>query len=334
MSVPDHPVGAVDEFDWIEGLRPLAEDAPEAFGLLDDAAAIPSRPGWDLIVSKDAMVEGVHFLADDPADLVARKLLRVNLSDLAAKGAEPYGYFLAVAWPARFGWPQRRAFVEGLSADQVEFGLKLLGGDTVSTPGPLTASLTILGWTPAGAMVRRGSALAGDVVLVSGSIGDGWLGLQAAQGSLTKLSVGDRAWLADRYRLPQPRVGLQAALRRHASAAADVSDGLIADAGHIAFASGVGLRLELDRLPRSAPAGRWLSMAADATAARVALATGGDDYEIVCTARPENVAPLQAAAQALDLPLTPIGAVVAGSGVEVTSGGRSIVVEAGGYRHR
>lgn len=334
MSVPDHPLGPVDEFDWIERLlRPLTGDAPEAFGLQDDAAAIPSRPGWDLIISKDAMVEGVHFLADDPADLIARKLLRVNLSDLAAKGAEPYGYFLAVAWPARFGWPQRCAFVEGLSSDQARFGLKLLGGDTVSTPGPLTVSLTILGWTPAGAMVRRGSAKPGDVVLVSGSIGDGWLGLQAARGSLAGLREEDRAWLADRYRLPQPRTGLQAALQRLANAAADVSDGLIADAGHIALASGVGLRLELDRLPISAPAERWLSGEADDTAARVALATGGDDYEIVCTASPANVAPLLAAARALDLPLTPIGAVVTGSGVEVTSGGRRVLVRAGGYRH-
>ena len=161
MSGPDAEDGPVDEFDWIaRHLRPLAAGAPEALGLLDDAAVIPARPGFDLVVSKDAIVEGVHFLADDPLDLVAGKLLRVNLSDLAAKGAEPYGYFLAIAWPAVCGWPARRAFVEGLRRDQHAFGLKLFGGDTVATPGPLTASVTIMGWVPAGRMIRRAGAKA------------------------------------------------------------------------------------------------------------------------------------------------------------------------------
>src|SRR5271170_5967899 len=137
-------------------MKPLTRGAPEALGLLDDAAVIPSRPGFDLVVSKDAIVEGVHFLPSDPLDLVARKLLRVNLSDLAAKGAEPYGYFLAVAWPAGSTRAARRAFAEGLKLDQAEFGLRLMGGDTVSTPGPFTASLTILGWVPTGRMVPRG----------------------------------------------------------------------------------------------------------------------------------------------------------------------------------
>lgn len=335
MSVPEEPAGPVDEFDWIERLlRPLTGGAPEAFDLLDDAAAIPARPGFDLIVSKDAAVEGVHFLAADPADLVARKLLRMNLSDLAAKGAEPYAYFLAVAWPSTFGWPRRRAFVEGLAADQALFGLTLLGGDTVSTPGPLTASVTIMGWTPAGAMVRRGTAQPGDVVLVSGSIGDGWLGLSAAQGALEGVSAADAGWLADRYRLPRPRVGVGEALRRYAHAAADVSDGLIADAGHIAAASGAGLRLDLDRLPLSEAADRWLSSQADPAAARVALASGGDDYEIVCAAPAANVAALRAAARALGLPLTPIGEITAEKGVAVMCGGRKVAVETGGYRHR
>jgi thiamine-monophosphate kinase len=326
--------GPPDEFEWIaRGLAPLAEGAPEAFGLLDDAAAIPSRPGYDLIVSKDAVVEGVHFLADDPPDLVARKLLRVNLSDLAAKGAEPYGYFLAVAWPPSHGWPEREAFARGLAEDQARFGLKLFGGDTVATPGPLTASLTILGWTPAGRMVRRAGAMPGDIILVSGTIGDGFLGLLSAKGLRVIKSYNDAGWLADRYRLPQPRSGLAEALRDHAHAAADVSDGLIADAGKVANASGVGFEIDLDRLPLSAPAAAWLAEAADPVAARIELATGGDDYEIVCAAAPENAPALLAAAAAAGIALAPIGRASEGSGVRVIAGGAEVEVARAGYVH-
>lgn len=309
---------APDEFGQIARLfRPLTRGAPEAFDLLDDAAAIPSRPGFDLVVTKDAMVEGVHFLPRETPDLIARKLLRVNLSDLAAKGAEPYGYFLATAWTREFDWPQRQAFASGLAADGEAFGLTLLGGDTVSTPGPLTFSLTMLGWTPAGRMVRRGGARAGDLVMVSGTIGDGWLGLQAARGEIDDLD----GYLADRYRLPTPRLELRDALRSAASAAADVSDGLIADARHIAHASGAMLSIDLAKLPLSASAERWLESTPDRAAALLALASGGDDYEVVCTgARP--------------IPgLTVIGQVSSGEGVEVTLGGEPLAVGQGGWRH-
>jgi thiamine-monophosphate kinase len=327
--------GPPDEFDWIaRGLAPLAEGAPEAFGLTDDAAAIPSRPGFDLIVSKDAMVEGVHFLSDDPPDLVARKLLRVNLSDLAAKGADPYGYFLAIAWPPTYGWPERQAFARGLAQDQQRFGLKLFGGDTVATPGPLTASLTILGWTPTGRMVPRGGAGAGDVILVSGTIGDGYLGLWTAKGSGVIKSDKQAEWLSDRYRLPQPRSGLAEALREHASAAADVSDGLIADAGKIAAASGVGLEIDLDRLPLSEAAAAWLARSASPVEARIELATGGDDYEIVCAAAPGNAPALLAAAARAGIALTPIGQATAGSGVRVFADGLEVEVAQAGYVHR
>jgi thiamine-monophosphate kinase len=334
MSGPEDEAGPVDEFDWIaRGLRPLARNAPEALDLTDDAAVIPSRPGFDLVVSKDALVEGVHFLPGDSLDLVARKLLRTNLSDLAAKGAEPDGYFLAVAWPARCGWPQRLAFAEGLRRDQDEFGLRLFGGDTVSTPGPLTASVTILGWVPAGRMVRRSGAKAGDVVFVTGTIGDGWLGLAAAKGEAAGLDDAAGAWLADRYRLPQPRVGLGDAMRRWVHAGADVSDGLIADAGRIALASGVGLQIDLDLVPLSKAASAWLSMQPDAYAARARLASGGDDYEIVCTAPRDAAAELKAAAAALGYAMTEAGVVTVGAGVRVQSGGREIEVAHGGWRH-
>ena len=324
----------VDEFDWIERcLRPLAADAPEALGLLDDAAVIPGRPGFDLVITKDAIVEGVHFLASDPLDLVARKLLRVNLSDLAAKGAEPYGYFLALAWPARSGWPQRRAVAEGLRVDQDLFGLKLFGGDTVSTPGPFTASATLLGWVPAGQMTRRGTAREGDVVLVTGSIGDGALGLAAARGDAMGLPTTDAAWLKERYQLPNPRLGLGEALRRAGAASADISDGLFADAGRIATASGVRIALDLDRVPFSEAASAWLSRQPDAVAARLALAAGGDDYELVCTVPAVSAPPLMAAAKALGYGMTQVGVVVAGSGVGVSSGGSELNVTHQGWRH-
>ena len=324
----------VDEFDWIRRcLMPLAADAPESLGLADDAALIAARPGWDLVVSKDAMVEGVHFLPDDPLDGVARKLLRANLSDLAAKGAEPYGYFLAVAWPKGCGWARREAFARGLAEDQARFGLKLFGGDTVTASGGLTLSLTILGWVPAGEMVRRCGARPGQVVLVSGTIGDAVLGLEAAQGGLSTLSTADREALADRYRRPRPRLEAAVALRRWACATADVSDGLVADAGHIAEASGVRIELDLDQSPLSPATSAWLEAQPDRALALVRLATGGDDYELVCTADPDAADRLIADCAARGLPMRVIGRVAEGQGVEVRCHGALVAVGQAGYRH-
>ena len=300
---------------------------------MDDAAVIPARPGFDLVVSKDAMVAGVHFLETDPPELVARKLLRANLSDLAAKAAEPYGYFLAAAWPRGSGWAERERFAAGLRQDQDLFGVTLLGGDTVSTPGPWTLSLTILGWTPSGVMVRRSGARPGEKVLVSGTIGDGWLGLAAARGELEGVAPAAAEWLAGRYRIPEPRLELRDALRARAGAAADVSDGLIADAGHIAEASAVSLRLELDRLPVSEPASTWLQRQSDRAAALIALATGGDDYEIVLTTAPGHVAALIAEAEAAGVALTEIGEVVDGEGVSATFAGVQLDIPHAGWRH-
>ena len=312
------PEDTPDEFGQIERLfRPLTKGAPEAFGLLDDAAAIPSRPGQDLIVTKDAMVEGVHFLPGDPPDLVARKLLRVNLSDLAAKGAEPYGYFLATAWPRSFEWERRKRFAEGLATDGDLFGLTLLGGDTVSTPGPLSLSLTMLGWTPAGAMVRRGGARPGDLLMVSGTIGDGFLGLQAARGELDDHD----GYLAGRYRLPTPRLDLRGVLRDSATAAADVSDGLLADIDHIARASGVCARIDLDRMPLSPAARTWISAQPDVFAALIELAAGGDDYEVACTAS----FPLEG--------FTVVGRMTEGAGVELTWRGEARTAGRSGWKH-
>jgi thiamine-monophosphate kinase len=260
----------------------------------------------------------VHFPPGEAPELVAKKLLRVNLSDLAAKAAEPFGCFLAVAWPQSFGPAEREAFARGLGEDLQTYGVALLGGDTVSTPGPFTLSLTALGWVSAGRMVRRAGAKPGDVVAVSGTIGDGALGLLAARSEIADAD----GFLADRYRLPRPRLDLRALLAAHATAAADVSDGLVADAGHIAEVSGVCLTLDLDRAPLSAQAGRWVESQPDRIAALVRLATGGDDYEIVCTfagKAPEG--------------FTAIGEVLAGEGIEVRAGGRVIEVAHAGWRH-
>jgi thiamine-monophosphate kinase len=328
MSARDRPdASPVDEFDLIARLlRPLTDGAPEALDLLDDAAVLPSRPGFDLVVSKDMIVEGVHFLPSDPLDLVARKLLRVNLSDLAAKAAEPYGYFLAVAWPARCGWPEREAFARGLRADQDAFGVTLMGGDTTATPGPLTASATVLGWVPSGGALLRSTARVGDVILVSGVIGDGWLGLKAALGGI------DAQGALQRYRLPEPRLGLRRALAA-AHACADVSDGLIADAGRIGIASGAGVEITLDRLPLSADGLRHVARARDRLQALVELATGGDDYELVCTAAPERALAVIEAAAAVGVDITAIGRVIEGRGARVLYDGREVAVARTGYRH-
>jgi thiamine-monophosphate kinase len=324
---------AFDEFAFIANeLRPLADGATEALGLRDDAAVVPGRDGWDLVITTDTLVEGVHFLDGDPPGLIARKLMRVNLSDLAAKGAEPYGYFLTTCWPPHWRLEDRKAFAAGLAQDQAAFGLALFGGDTTSTPGPLTVGITMLGKSPERDFVPRDGAAAGHRLLVTGTIGDGWLGLQAARGELAALDEAHVAWLADRYRLPQPRIGLLRALRLHAAAAADVSDGLVADALHIAGASGVGLRVELDRLPLSDAALAWLDGQGDRHAALAALATGGDDYEIACAAAPEAAGALIDAAAEAGIRLTDIG-VFAETEVEVISSGVPVTLDRTGWRH-
>ncbi len=316
-----------DELDWIAALRPLAASAP-ALGLLDDAAVLPSRPGFDLVISEDAMVEGVHFLPGEAADIVARRLLRTNLSDLAAKAAEPFGYTLMTAWPAARDWSHQQAFIAGLAEDGERFGVTLLGGDTVSTPGPLTVSATVFGWVPTGRMVRRSGATPGAALVVFGEIGAGFLGLRAARG---ELADPDGA-LAAAYRLPEPRLQLRLALRAHAGAAADVSDGLIVDALHIAEASGCAVTVNLERMPTPSGAAAWLSRQPDRGEALLALAAGGDDYAVVCAA-PDHAALLAAAAEFGDEGAI-VGRFEAGRGVTVRLNGRELTPDSLGWRHR
>jgi thiamine-monophosphate kinase len=324
----------VDEFEAIARLfGPLAAGAPEALGLADDAALIPARPGFDLVVSKDAVVAGVHFLPDDPPELVAQKLLRQNLSDLAAKGAEPYGYLLACAWPHGVPDAARAAFAAGLAEDQARFGIKLFGGDTVSTDGPFTACVTALGWVPSGTMVRRSGAKPGQVLLATGTIGDGGLGLLAARGELPGLSAEHRAALLARYRLPEPRLALAAALRAHAGACLDISDGLVADAVHLEEASGVAVQLDLERLPLSVAAKAWLAARSDPAQGLAWLATAGDDYELLIAADPAAALPLAVAAASAGVALTPVGRVHEGQGTLVLHRGAPVILERIGWRH-
>ncbi len=235
------------EFELIARyLAPLAEGEPGALGLRDDAAVISPPAGRDLVLAADALVEGVHFLPTDPPGLVARKLLRVNLSDLAAMGARPCGYLMTAAWPKGRAEAWIADFAAGLARDQEIFGIGLLGGDTTGTPGPLSLSLTAVGTTPSGRRLERGGARAGDSLYVSGTLGDGALGLRVLQGALDGLDTAERDWLIDRYRLPRPRLALGESLLAQglASAAIDVSDGLVADVGHLAAASGLAARIE------------------------------------------------------------------------------------------
>lgn len=325
-------VDAAGEFETIRKLfAPLAH--PEhAWGLTDDVAVMPTRPGFDLVLTKDAIVEGVHFLPEDPLDTVAQKLLRVNLSDLAAKGCEPIGYLLACHWSPRCGWPEREAFAAGLAADQKTFGIHLLGGDTVLTPGPASFSATMLGWAPKGGSVTRGGAKPGHGIYVTGMIGDGYLGLQAARGRLSLEKERVEA-LAEHYRRPTPRLAFGQSVQGLATAIMDVSDGLIADLAHIANTSGVAAAVQLELLPRSAAATAWFETRIDPEAALESLATGGDDYELLLTAHPSDEAALKREADRQLLRLTRIGTVSAGRGVSATYLGKPVEIRKPGWTH-
>lgn len=317
------------EFELIARLfAPLARKAPGAFDLNDDAAILSPPPGRDIVLKTDAIVEGVHFLRDDPAETVGRKALRVNLSDLAAKGATPAGYLMTLMLPQ---WPDMawlRSFVDGLGADQEEFGLSLMGGDTTATPGPLAISISAFGFVPAGQVIRRAGARAGDLVFVSGTIGDAGAGLAAA-----KFAEQEKAHqqLIARYRLPSPRLSLGIALRGLASAALDVSDGLVADLGHIADVSNVRIEIDASKIPLSGSLRSYWGGDSDAI---LRAATCGDDYEIAFTAPASQRQEVAEAAGRADVPVTEIGRVKRGKGVVLfDASGAEMAVPRKGFTH-
>jgi thiamine-monophosphate kinase len=320
----------LDEFARIRRFfAPLA--GPGGLGLTDDAALVACAAGERLVVTTDAIVEGVHYLVEDPPDLVARKLLRVNLSDLAAMAARPLHYLLTTALPADRGEDWLAAFARGLAEDQRRFGVDLLGGDSVMTRGPPVFSLTAIGIVAAGREVRRNGARPGDAVWVSGTIGDAALGLGVLRGNHRGLVAEHRAALVARFRLPEPRTRLGQELAEIAHAMIDVSDGLLADLGHICETSRVSAAVELTALPLSAAAAA--AVAAE-PGLRPLLVAGGDDYELLFAAAEDMAAPIAALSRRLALPVTRIGRIEAGSGVRlVDADGRVAAVESTGYRH-
>lgn len=292
--------------------KPIARH-PGALGLTDDAALLTPPAGHALVVTADAIVGGVHFFPDDPPEAIAKKALRVNLSDLAAKGAKPAGFLLTLALPKGFGDDWLKAFASGLGQDAKKYDCPLLGGDTVYTPGPVTISITAFGTVAEGTMVKRSGARGGDHVVVTGTIGDAALGLKLRKERATarrwKLDATMQRHLAARYLVPEPRNVLAEAVRLNASAAMDVSDGLAGDLGKLCRASGVGAEIEVSRVPLSKAARR--ALAAEPKAIETVL-TGGDDFEVVATIPPAALDGFITAARAAGVPVTAIGRVTVG----------------------
>jgi thiamine-monophosphate kinase len=321
--------------------QPLAAESPAALGLEDDAAVIDPPAGRQLVVTTDTIVEGVHFFGDDPPDSLGVKLLAVNLSDLAAMGAVPASYVLSVALPS--AWPLPRieqwldSFTRGLGQSQQAYGVGLVGGDTVATPGPLTLTATLLGWVEPGGAMRRGGAKVDDLVFVSGTIGDAALGLMLRRGEPLPVDAAARAALIDRYQRPRPRLELGRAIAGLAHAAADISDGLIADLGHVAAASRVAAVIDAGLVPLSAAAAAVLDARPELLPV---LLSGGDDYELVFTAPVALRPQIERAAAGAAAPVTCIGRISAvepggpGPRAEVHWHGQPLPLHtAAGYNH-
>ncbi len=306
--------------------RPLA--GPGARDLQDDVAVLIPPPGRELVITADAMVAGVHFLPDDPPDGIGRKLLRANLSDIAAKGAIPLGYLITISAPRTTQDAWFAGFAAGLAADQKTFSVTLLGGDTTATPGPFSLSLTLIGHVALGRAPSRGGARAGDGIWVTGTIGDGMLGLAVAQGRL----LDPTGFLLDRYRLPRPRLGL--AVGAYASAAMDISDGLVQDLSHICRASGLAAAIEATRVPLSEPARNWVQAGVEPDG-WIACLTGGDDYELLLAVPPAREAALRENAARAAIPITRIGGFHDGPAAVSVIGrdGRRLEIRSGGWSH-
>jgi thiamine-monophosphate kinase len=309
MTVPGAPASGEDSL-IARYFMPLATE-PGAFGLSDDAAVLKAL-GQDIIVTTDAIVEGVHFLPDDPPQTIAKKALRVNLSDLAAKGATPAGFVLTLAL-RKVDESWLAAFARGLGEDTSAFTCPLLGGDTVSTPGPLMISITAFGRVPEGRMIHRSGARPGDHVVVTGTIGDAALGLDILRkGRVATALANDttsRDMLVGRYRMPEPRNALASAIRAHAHAAMDVSDGLAGDLAKLCAASTVSATIELAAIPLSKGASTALKAGAVTLSE---IVSGGDDYEILCTVAPDALKPFVGAAGTSGVAVNRIGTIVAG----------------------
>jgi thiamine-monophosphate kinase len=303
--------GLPSEFELVARyFAPLARAFPGAYGLLDDAAVISPAPGNDLVLKTDIIVGGIDFPPDSAPNLVARKGLRVNLSDLAAKGAVPRAYLLDLILPNTVDERWIADFAAGLAQDQTEYGIHLIGGDMSSTAGPITVAVTAVGEAPIGRIIRRGGAQRDDTIFITGTIGDAALGLSVLGGAL-ELDGTSSAFLLDRYRLPQPRVALGPQLIGVATAGLDVSDGLVADLRHICEVSGLSAVIAAKSVPLSTAA--RVAVSADPRRLATAL-TGGDDYEILFTAPAAAMGRIGELSRLFGVPITPIGHMMALSG--------------------
>lgn len=353
---------SADEFDVIRNLfAPLATSAG-ARGLLDDAAVLESH--GKLVVTTDTIVEGVHFLPDDPIETIAMKAMRVNVSDLIAKGAKPTAVLLTLSWPKTRPADQLKTFADGMARDLKAFNVALIGGDTTSTGGPLTIGVTAFGEPVGDRIPSRADAKAGeDIWLIGGEIGSAWFGLQLRQGKLGLDALrrgrneidaaqqshqlsgsmpayltlpgqdfdAEAAWLLSTYLAPFVRLESLPIIARFARASMDVSDGLLADARKLAAASKVNLRIRANDVPLAIPVMRWVQTGGDFGA----LVTGGDDYVVLFTAAAEQRDEIAASEGNDALRLTRIGSVHAGEGVElVDREGKGIVIPESGYVHR
>ena len=320
------------EFEFIQDL--LADLAgPEGLGLQDDVAIWSPPRGQDAVITTDTIVEGVHFPAGKFDFELAQKLLRVSVSDLTAKGADPIGYFLSLSLPPWVKPADLEAFTDGLSNDQAWYGMSLWGGDTTSTKKTCVLSATMIGVVPKDKAVLRSRARVGELLCVSGTIGDAYLGLQ----SVMKVPAFDDLQTKDweqAYHVPSPPFALRKAIQKHVSAAVDVSDGLLADAAHIATASGVGIDVFLSSVPASLPTRAWLLAQPDIQKARLALATGGDDYQTLLSVPQHMLIKLQKTFKAENIDLTVIGKVTDTEKLRCLDDlGREIEVESKGYQH-
>lgn len=330
--MPNSPESAEDRL-IARYFRPLAKH-PGALGLVDDAAVIAPPPGCDVVLTTDGVISGVHVFPDDLPENIGRKALRMNLSDLAAKGATPIGFLLSLALPAAIDEAWLAAFAGGLGEDAERYNCPLLGGDTDRTPGPASVSIAAFGTVPHGKMVQRSTAKPGDLVIVTGTIGDAALGvLLRRDQNLAKrwrLSEAMSSHLKQRYLLPEPRNALAHAVLQNAAAAIDVSDGLAGDLAKLCRASGVAAEIDVARVPFSDAVGA--AIAAEPAALETAL-TGGDDYEIVLTLAPDKFPSFRAAAKAVGVPVTEIGLVTAGEGARFVHDGKTLTFTRPSYSH-
>lgn len=322
----------MDEFALIrQYFTPLSRGFDGGLSLSDDAAILPSIPGCDLVVTKDALSEGVHFLGSESPDLMAKKALRVNLSDLAAMGATPLAYFLAIMLPRHVESSWVAEFARGLNEDQELFSVYLAGGDTISTQNSLTFSITAIGRVPTGKALRRSHAQPGDIIYCTGTLGDSALGLQLLQRNIAaSISDAVQQFLQQRYYIPEPRLEIGKLLSGHVNGCMDISDGLLQDISHICRASNVAAIIDKEHLPLSHAAQSLIAQNANLWPA---IYSGGDDYELLFTAPADQQEAIETIADKTNTPITSIGRIEEGSGVTLMDAGQPIAIDKAGFNH-